>query len=84
MTWVLKITDASGKPVTDATFPMIKTWMPQHQHSSTAQPAPRNNGDGSYEIDDLYLYMAGVWEVTFEAQSGSTSDSAVFRLCLGT
>jgi hypothetical protein len=84
MTWILKIADASGKPVTDATFPMIKTWMPQHQHSSTAQAAPTNNGDGSYTIDQLYLYMAGVWEVTFTAQSGSTTDSGEFRFCLGT
>jgi hypothetical protein len=84
MTWILKITDASGQPVKDATFKSIATWMPQHQHPSTAQPVPANNGDGTYTISNLYLYMAGVWQVTFTAQSGTTTDSAQFAFCLGT
>ena len=83
LTWMVKILDASGQPVKDATFVDIKTWMPQHMHPSTALPVPSNNGDGTYTIDNLYLYMAGVWQVTFDAKSGATADSAMFSLCLG-
>jgi hypothetical protein len=83
-TWQLKLLDASGQPVKDATFPTIKTWMPQHMHSSTAQPLPTNNGDGTYTVGNIYFFMPGVWQVTFNAQSGSTTDSAVFTLCIGT
>jgi hypothetical protein len=84
LTWTIKIHDANGQPVKDATFPMIKTWMPQHQHPSTALPTAMSNGDGTYTIDNLYLYMQGVWQVTFTAKSGDTTDSAMFTFCLGT
>jgi hypothetical protein len=83
LTWTLKIADAKGQPVKDATFPEIKTWMPQHLHGSTAMPTATSNGDGTYTIDNLYLYMAGVWQVTFTAKSGDTTDSAMFTFCLG-
>jgi YtkA-like len=82
-TWTLKILDASGQPVKDATFTDIKTWMPQHMHPSTALPVPASNGDGTYDVTNLYLYMAGVWQVTFTAKSGDTTDSAMFTFCLG-
>jgi hypothetical protein len=91
MTWTLKILDASGQPVKDATFtspgagvPAIKTWMPQHGHPSTAVPVPTNNGDGTYTISNVYLYMAGVWQVTFNVTAGSMSDSGMFTFCMGT
>jgi hypothetical protein len=84
MTWTLKVVDASGQPVTDATMATPKTWMPQHMHSSTAQPSVQANGDGTFTVTNLYLYMPGVWQVTFDVQSGSTADSAVFTFCLGT
>jgi hypothetical protein len=83
LTWTLKISDAAGQPVKDATFPTIKTWMPQHSHGSTALPVAKSNGDGTYSIDNLYLYMAGLWQVTFTATSGTLTDSAMFSFCLG-
>jgi hypothetical protein len=82
-TWTLKILDASGAPVTDATVPTPTTWMPQHMHSSTALPTVANNGDGTYTLGNLYLFMPGVWQVTVQATSGGTTDSAVFTFCLG-
>ena len=83
LTWTLKIVDAAGQPVKDATFPTIKTWMPDHAHGSTALPEATSNGDGTYRVDNLYLYMRGLWQVTFTAKSGTTTDSAVFSFCLG-
>jgi|CZKU01.1.fsa_nt_gi hypothetical protein len=84
LTWTLKILDASGQPVKDATMTSIKTWMPVHGHGSGAVPVASNNGDGTYTIDNVYLYMAGVWQVTFDVKSGATTDSAMFSFCLGT
>jgi hypothetical protein len=80
-TWTLKLTDASGKPVTDATFPTIKTWMPLHGHSSSVLPTSMANGDGTYTIS-LYLFMPGLWQITFNALAGSLSDSAMFTFCV--
>jgi hypothetical protein len=84
LTWTLQLRDASGQPVKDATFTTIGTRMPQHTHGSTARPVPTNNGDGTYTIDNLYLYMQGVWQVTLEAKTPATTDETVFTLCLGT
>jgi hypothetical protein len=81
-TWVVKVLDKSGKPVTDASFPNIKTWMPLHGHPSSIVPSWTSNGDGTYTIT-LFLFMPGVWQITPTAQSGSTTDSAVFSFCAG-
>jgi YtkA-like len=80
--WTLSITDANGQPVTGATFTNIKTWMPQHGHPSTALPMPVEKGGGVYEVDDLYLYMAGIWQVTFVVKSGTSTDQTTFTFCL--
>ena len=82
-TWTLKITDAEGAPVTDAAFSMIKTWMPDHGHGSPLVPVAASNGDGTYAVTSLDFFMAGLWQVTFFASSGATSDSGMFSFCLG-
>jgi hypothetical protein len=80
-TWVMRLVDATGAPIVDATFPTIKTWMPLHGHSSSVVPTATSNGDGSYAIS-LYLFMPGLWQITFDAQSGSQTDSAMFTFCV--
>ena len=81
-TWVVKVLDSAGQPVTDATFPLIKTWMPLHGHPSSIVPTSTNNGDGTYTLK-LYLFMPGLWQITPHVQTGSTADSAVFTFCVG-
>lgn len=81
-TWTLKLVDASGAPVTNATFPKISPYMPDHGHGSTATPAATSNGDGTYSITPLYFFMGGLWQITIDAQSGSQTDSAVFSFCV--
>lgn len=80
-TWTLKIADASSKPITDATIE-IKPFMPDHGHGSSVKPSATKNTDGSYKIDPLYFFMPGLWQVTFNATSGATSDTAVFTFCV--
>jgi hypothetical protein len=82
-TWTLKITDAQGALVTDATFSMIKTWMPDHGHGSPLTVVAASNGDGTYAITSLDFFMTGLWQVTFFASSGAASDSGLFSFCLG-
>jgi hypothetical protein len=52
--------------------------MAQHHHRSTTLPTASSNGDGTYTIDNLYLYTQGVWQVTFTAKSGDMTDIAIF------
>ncbi len=81
-TWIVKVLDSSGKPVTDAVFPQIKTWMPLHGHPSSIVPTSTSNGDGTYTLE-LYLFMPGLWQITPTVQTGSTKDQAVFTFCVG-
>jgi hypothetical protein len=78
--WILKLLDASGHPVSGATF-SVKTWMPLHGHSSSVLPTVMSSGDGTYATS-LYLFMPGLWQITFNAQAGSLTDSAVFTFCV--
>lgn len=80
-TWTLKVTDASGSPVTDATFPVMRPWMPYHGHG-TATVAVTNNHDGTYTLNPMYFYMVGLWETDITAQSGAKKDSTSFFFCL--
>jgi hypothetical protein len=82
-TWTLKLLDASGSPVPNATFPTIKTWMPDHGHGSPETPMATSNGDGTYSVQPLDLFMNGLWQITFSVQAGAVSDSATFSFCVG-
>lgn len=79
--WTLKVLDASGKPVTDATFPVMHPWMPQHKHG-TSTVGIMNNPDGTYALENVNMFMAGIWEIDITAQSGTTKDSTSFYFCL--
>ncbi len=81
-TWTVKLLDASGNPVEGATFPTIKAWMPEHNHGWTGAMAA-DAGGGTYTISNLYLFMAGFWQITLDAQAGGMTDSTVFTFCLG-
>jgi hypothetical protein len=80
-TWKLKLLDSAGAPVTNATF-AIKTWMPMMHHGSSIAPGQAANPDGTYSISNLYLIMPGIWQVTFNAQSGAMKDTAVYTFCV--
>lgn len=78
--WVLKILDAGGKPVSGARIG-VDAFMPSHGHGSPTVPAITPAGDG-YAIGPISLFMPGLWEVTLDAAVGGISDSVVFRFCI--
>ena len=86
-TWVLKITSASGTPVTDATFPSTpstpnpRPWMPEHGHG-TSEVTVTNDHDGTYTFNPMYLFMEGLWETDIVVDSGGKTDSTKFFFCL--
>jgi hypothetical protein len=93
--WTIKVLDGTGAPLKGVTFPpeTVAPWpanwpvgvlpyMPHHGHPSSAHPVVTGNADGTYTIDEVYLFMTGLWQVTFHAQSGSQTDSAVFSFCI--
>jgi hypothetical protein len=91
-TWILKVLDNSGKPVTGATFPPLPEWsgwpvgvrpyMPDHGHTSTARPTVTSNSDGTYTINTLYFMMPGLWQTTINVKSGVTTDNVRYSFCV--
>jgi len=81
--WTVKVLDSSGAPAANATFSSIKTWMPDHGHGSPETPVATPNADGTYTVQPLYLFMNGLWQITFTAKAGAVSDSATFSFCIG-
>jgi hypothetical protein len=91
--FTLKLLDASGQPVTDATvtlptnnqalgWPYSKDpWMPLHQHGASITPTVTNNGDGTYAVS-TYFFMPGLWQIYLVAQTPSVTDSAEYAFCL--
>jgi hypothetical protein len=88
-TWTVKVLDASGQPVKDATltFPAngnpSDPWMPDHSHGALPAKAV-NNMDGTYTIKPLYFFMGGVWKTYMQATTGAVTDSTTFTFCVGT
>jgi hypothetical protein len=79
-TWVVQLLDASGQPVTDATF-TAKATMPTMTHGTTPVTIT-SNGDGTYTLTPLYFFMAGLWQVAITATSGSQKDTTSFYFCV--
>ncbi len=82
-TWTLKITDSGANPVPSASL-TVKPYMPRHGHPSTVVPTVTPNGDGTYKLDPLYLFMAGLWQVTIDVVDGDGGviDSVVYTFCV--
>jgi hypothetical protein len=51
------------------------TWMPSMGHGSSVDPVTSAKGNGTYVLDNVYLFMPGHWELrtTF---SGTVTDRA--------
>jgi YtkA-like len=82
-TWTVQLLDGQGKPVNGATI-VTKPYMPDHGHASPTKPPFKPKGmDGSYEIDEVNLFMPGLWQITFDVSApGGVADSAVIDFCV--
>jgi hypothetical protein len=48
--------------------------MPQMGHGTSVTPVVKDVGDGVYQVTDVYLFMAGLWELRTNI-AGAMSDS---------
>jgi YtkA-like len=80
--WLVHI-ESGGAPVDGATIG-VRLYMPDHEHGTGVKPMISAAGTpGDYKLDQLNLWMPGLWEVTVEATpAGGAKDSAVFRVCI--
>jgi hypothetical protein len=85
--WTLKVVDASGA-IPDASEIALEPYMPLMGHGSDQVPSISANPDGSFTVNDVYLFMQGLWQVTVKVSSPSDGgaaallDSAVYEFCI--
>ena len=73
------ITDAKdGSPVDGLTITIVP-WMPAMGHGTSVPPTVVPLGNGTYEIDNVDLFMAGLWQLRTNVSSNA-GDDVVFAL----
>ncbi|GAC1352272.1 MAG: hypothetical protein NVS3B20_22550 [Polyangiales bacterium] len=80
-TWILRVLDKTDHAVTDAVVD-VKPFMPDHGHGTSVLAKASPTADGTYRVAPLYMFMPGLWQVTFTAKTGDLTDSAVFTFCI--
>lgn len=73
--WTLRVTDGAGAPITNAPI-TIASFMPDHGHGSSVRAVITPGSDGTYTVAPVYLFMPGVWRVTFALPGGDAGAGA--------
>ena len=82
LTVPVRVVDAQGRPVDDATI-TVDGGMPEHSHGLPTRPIVRRSlGDGVYEIEGLRFNMRGWWQLRLAIKSPAGSDRVTFDLAL--
>jgi len=73
-TFHVRITAADATPVTgDLRVSLI---MPDHGHGTSVKPVVSfDAATNEYTVTPLFLFMAGVWRIQFEAYAGAAADA---------
>jgi hypothetical protein len=80
-TFEVTVLDSEGNPVVGDL--RIELFMPDHGHRTQVEPiVSYDEAPGSFSIAPVYLFMAGVWRVTLELDSGDVIDRANFYFCI--
>lgn len=73
-TFEVQVTDASGAVLTAGLE--VDLIMPDHGHGSSIEPSiALDASSGIYTVTPLYLFMPGVWRITFDAMPSEAMPS---------
>lgn len=75
-TFTIEVDGAAGSMV------RLRPWMPLHGHGTVPEWHVATDNGTSWEIADLDLFMAGLWELRFTVDSEDQDTGALFRFCL--
>jgi hypothetical protein len=70
-----KVKDAQGAAV-DGLALQITPWMPAMGHGTSVTPTVDDQGEGIYEVSNVYFYMPGEWDLRTQLSQNSTVDDA--------
>lgn len=76
----LQVTDAATGAPLDGLGVQAVPWMPSHAHGTSAKTQVLPQDAGVYQVDNVYFYMDGTWELrtTFSAADGDDTVAPVF------
>ncbi len=82
----MQVQDKTGAGINNLGITAVP-WMPDHGHGTSVKPMTMSSGqNGQYTITPLYLFMAGLWQITLQMQNQNvtpaTTDQVVFSFCL--
>ncbi|MCG8558134.1 MAG: FixH family protein [Proteobacteria bacterium] len=81
--WTIEVRDAAGMPVERAAITSTP-FMPFHGHGTNKEAVITEMGGGRYQLDPVWLFMPGVWEVTLQiTPAGEPADSVKYAFCIG-
>ncbi|MEY2933274.1 MAG: hypothetical protein RL033_4023 [Pseudomonadota bacterium] len=80
-TFQLQIHDTAGTPMVGEL--RVELRMPDHGHGTSVRPRISAGPDGQYTIEQLYLFMPGVWRIGLDARdAGATIDRKALFFCI--
>ncbi len=83
-TFDVQVTDSSGAVVSGGLE--VELVMPDHGHGTSIEPSiSLDAASGIYTVTPLYLFMPGVWRITFAAVSSEAAaplDSVDLHFCI--
>lgn len=83
-TFHVRVSDASGALVEGELGVALR--MPDHGHGTSVKPVVSDTAIGTYTVTPLYLFMAGVWRIEFDAYAGADVsqpvDSVALHFCV--
>lgn len=82
-TFTIDVADAMGSALEGAAI-TVKACMPLHGHCATVTPTvTAGSQPGRYVIDNVELFMPGLWAVTFTVTpSGGAADPVTVSFCI--
>lgn len=80
--WLLEVRDATTSTGMAGVDLTIVPFMPDHGHGSPITPSVTPaEGEGRFQVDDINLWMPGLWEVRIDV-TGSATDRVVVPICI--
>ena len=80
--WVITVTDTTGAPVDGLAIKVIP-FMPDHGHGTPILVGVTPMGNGTYDLNPVNLFMAGLWQVSINMTTTDMHvDQSVFSFCI--